>query len=811
MALASKTKCTRPINLLYPLELEEKKSEAAVMRSSLSKRSVLLTSLVILLLLIPPTTANQCQPDKNATSLKRIWSSKCVTGGYVVLESDVNTLCWKRVNCIKGHLDGKGNCQKRCQCPSWAIQCTHVTASDVKSQMSSEETTKVLEAAKPTEICSFSPAEECNSEPVHEKLPVIQLLNGSKIIVESLNIKWTQHVGDDYECIGQGKQSGTEDFCRLHQCVSDATKFYKYAENELLFYFNSEGQIPIQAYGEVTTKVYYRKPPAELPLHCTNCQLTCQKGGVEINMDGNINFMEVCSSPVCYKVSFPKRRETALFPVEINMVDHEVNVKLWAKGYLVKELGTECAAAPFCEMIQCYICWTRLANPQCSSNYWLVLLFAGIYFFSLTLYMVLRILRMLGKFTIFLARLLIAIGRLCCKLCRKAKNTTYRKALLPIYTLVEQDEPQGEVDTDTRLPSSISAPVPRPADLQGAPGVRVGQRNYRLQLPYLAATVVFACLLRPSNGCAEVTTMTAQQSVCTVQKTGVTECVFTEVSRIALAPQGQDACLLLKDPHGEPLGTLSVEVRKLTLSCQPRNEYYTRSYDMKHRAVKRCATAGSCNSPNKCGDVKIDSKIDELKGEANDNPGYMYCAESCGDWNCGCFWATYACFYYRTYALAKSDVIYEVFSCPAWRYKLSAKVRLMWNGKAETHEFTLLPGIQSKWKNVKLLLVAVTHPPAPLRTQPVSSDRWQSDSDHWSVCSQPARSGHCGLSAVWFTVSRPQFRLRHTQICLPVPATGYCCFLHLHARLTGKAVQPAGESTTTGNAKPLPFWSWQEH
>ncbi len=190
-------------------------------------------------------------------------------------------------------------------------------------------------------------------------------------------------------------------------------------------------------------------------------------------------------------------------------------------------------------------------------------------------------------------------------------------------------------------------------------------------------------------------------------------CILTETTRLALVPQGQDTCLLVRDPNGEPLGTLSLEVEKITLECLVKNDYYTRSFNMKVDSSKRCSTQGSCTG-NKCGDIHKDSKIDELSGTPNESPGFTYCAESCGCWACECFICTAGCLFYRTYAVPATDTVYEVFSCPVWQFKVSATARITLQGETTSHNFDLRPGTGITWRNMKLTLISITNPPVPI-------------------------------------------------------------------------------------------------
>ncbi len=187
-------------------------------------------------------------------------------------------------------------------------------------------------------------------------------------------------------------------------------------------------------------------------------------------------------------------------------------------------------------------------------------------------------------------------------------------------------------------------------------------------------------------------------------------------------PQGQTSCLMLKDMNGDPLGTLYVEVEKMTVECQRKSEFFTRSYQMKHQAIKRCSGAGSCTG-DKYEKITSSSKVSELNGEPNDHPGSTHCLESCGCWGCKCFLCSSACLFYRVYGIPSSQNIFEVFSCPLWQYKIIAKIKLELSDKSDAHEFVLRPGVEQSYGGIKIALISATSPPVPMLGTNFLTDR----------------------------------------------------------------------------------------
>jgi len=79
--------------------------------------------------------------------------------------------------------------------------------------------------------------------------------------------------------------------------------------------------------------------------------------------------------------------------------------------------------------------------------------------------------------------------------------------------------------------------------------------------------------------------------------------------RLLLMPQGQTACLLIKNTDNEPIGSISAE--EFFLDCKKKNEYFTRSYHMIVESSKRCPWVGTCTG-EKFAKINLHSIIEEL-------------------------------------------------------------------------------------------------------------------------------------------------------------------------------------------------------
>ncbi|MCP3663039.1 MAG: DDE-type integrase/transposase/recombinase [Gammaproteobacteria bacterium] len=684
-------------------------------------------TILILTSFIAPVYSQICPADKN---LQKVESQYCQAEGIVVYRSKVTQrLCYKRVTCPTGHLDGLGNCGPKCPCPSWADGCSYHHGSEPKT-VGIKET--ILTNSRPN-FCSLLPDHRCNDKPTHVRVHQIQLYDGTLHHVRQLEIHQTEATAEEYQCIGLDSSiMGTPEFCLNHGCSALSKRFCYYKANGPAYFITPDGRLPVKAWGSIPIKYFGPKDRLPESPTCLDCSLKCIQGGVELSLPPNIGQVEVCSKPYCYRLSNPDEITTILFPKETNIQVHDFRVKVWANGVMIRDFGIQCEPQPFCEMIQCYLCLSRIGNPQCAPKMALFLIFLMAYFSSMTIYVGIKILKTIFHGFYYCSRCSFFCSRAILKFLFKTRNA--------IYHITSKDPTPSPINNTTAVPTaettSVNLTAMRPISSSGVSTPSPGQSTPTTQLyipPHrrnnsnraispnrfsslktMIYTISILHFFLPGTlSCAEVTSLTASRSVCTVSQSGAMECLLSESTRLSLVPQGQDSCLLVRDPNGEPMGTLAIEVERITLECQMKNDYYTRSFEMKVSASKRCPNAGSCDG-NKCGDVTVTSSISELGSTANNAPGFTYCMESCGCAACDCFYCTYACLFYRTYASPTSDVTFEVFSCPIWQYKVRATARLTLKDSTKQQDFILRPGRSVQWNNLKLTLISITSPPVPI-------------------------------------------------------------------------------------------------
>ncbi len=648
------------------------------------------------------SNANELNDDSTV-----VYSSNCSARGLVVMKRNDESFCWMTKWCKNGHLNGKGMCDTGCECPAWASRCSYPE----ETQMSSDGDVETILTVGRVKVCSLKPDSSCSTKSEITKLNQIQLFDGTKAYVENLHIHWSQSTGHTFKCIGDGRLTGTVEFCLKRNCYKQGTKFCYYPVNEIAAYVNSAGEVPIKAYGIVSVPVYhYRHQQSQLK-PCSSCSVHCIKGGVQLSFGAHINFAEICTPPYCYKISFPKEEETLMFPAAVNMEEHEVFVKTWSQGQLLKSFGTTCSPQPFCEQIECYICLARIKNPQCSSTMALLLIALSVYFLSATLYILLKLTAIIFKILRSVSTCLWVTGKCCWRLSKRARNRTYRSTVLPVYALIARDE-DDEVNESEPLVKIQMKDLVKKSSTSTSRG-QARMTEYRKKLPYFMSIVVLAASATSTHACTEVATMKAQSAVCMALKNGQQECTLNEVTRLALAPQGQVSCLLIENFNGEPLGTIQLKMKHVSLKCQKKTEYFSRSYRMSQEAVKRCPNTGSCHD-SKCKIIFPYTIIPELTDDANLSPGYTHCRETCGGWGCGCFLFENGCTFFRVFAVPISTDIYELFSCPNWQYSVDASLRIDIANETSEKELTLTPGNPRHWNRIEATLTSITSAPSPL-------------------------------------------------------------------------------------------------
>ena len=724
------------------------------------KRRQLMMAVSTLLCLLPLTHGLRCGKHGKGELRSVGESHRCRRRGVSVYEeTSSGFLCHKVLTCRKGsYLDGKGKCRKGiCKCPTWASHCTNPDIPSIKPKDMDEQ----LTALNPS-VCSFRPSPRCSSEWKQTSLHKVRLYNGSNFFVKSLNVVLEEPAREDSTCYGEGAEmAGPNRFCQSRNCVSKARKYCYYKHNEIAFLLTPQGRLPILAWGHQNVRVYLPKKRRFLSggeTDCAQCTFQCVQGGVNLSLTEEISAAEICVKTYCRMAKFPSTQETILLPSKYVLQDHTITVHLWSGGKLVKTDILDCIAKPFCEQIQCRMCWSLLTNLHCVSAIEMLVVAMLAYFSALAAYYGFRVLKLayraLATCSKTIRQLIQWLRRWCC--CRtpsprppllieiagaeaerrrrerllRREARRIRRALRETRTQPHSPDQSLEL-TDVDLPSTSHSGRVADANLNQTTSQEERKRKaeseyYRYDpktKKYVSIMMLITCLtVMVGQGLcdSEFTSMTVKSDSCAqVQNKSMKQmpylCEVTEKTRLTLAPHGQKSRLLVKQQKGEIMGALELTIDRIHLRCVKKSEYFTRSHEFLSSSVRRCANAGTCSN-NKCEAIDLSTKIGELKGEANDHPGYSYCASVSGGWFEGCFFATYSCLFYRTYAKATTETIYEVFSCPTWTTEITIKAKLIRQDDQAETTLSLSSGQSQKWleENLTLTLLSKSTPAVPL-------------------------------------------------------------------------------------------------
>jgi len=697
----------KPINSLYPLEINDThqtQKQSTVVNTIVMNNHTLPFIFLLIYILLPLSVcenisqiikiveittksplplSNFYNICKDTSKLSLVYSEHCVERGFSLYKVfDQHKYCFIENYCQNQHLYKNGSCHSKCSCPDWANSCNYIE--DHFQNPSNLQ--QILEFGQPN-ICSLIPDDNCALHEEIIKFPQILLYDNTTHFVKDLTIQY-QSLNLNWTCLGEGLVIGSPEFCKINQCYHNGTNFCFMKKNEIDKYFNQDWAIPIKAWGYSQLKFYPSKSLSE-SISWNLTSFLCELGGVKIFFPKSPDNIIACSLPYCYQIHEPTNNVSVIFPKEILIKDYEFYVDIYDNGQLVNHLTGSCYAHIYCEMIKCYFCLENLQNPHCFSTTYIFLLCFIFYLILSFCYIEFKILKIIFK----TSKCMIYIFYSTCKC------LTFLKSLINKLT---KSKIRNSDSTELLL-SNNATYKPSTSKYDHA----------------LCVVAVSLCLVLV-DGCTEVVSFSAPSSQCHLWKNQSQTCTITETTRLVLMPQGQKACLLIKNKENDLLGTISVEVQRVFLQCKNKNEYFTRSYSMHVISSKRCNWMGSC-SDSKCEAVKLDTIVDELKGESSSYPGFSYCSESCGCWACNCFSCEAACLFYRVYAKPTADV-FEVFSCPIWELKVVIKVNLYFSDIEKEEIFTVSPGISVEWENLKLTITSVTQPQVPALSSKFLSD-----------------------------------------------------------------------------------------
>ncbi|KAI1717085.1 phlebovirus glycoprotein g2 domain-containing protein [Ditylenchus destructor] len=614
--------------------------------------------------------------------------------------------CWIPLTCNKPTNENRHLCSRHCSCPSlykfpghhhaspppgriltsdWLRihfpeyhQCSHYIGPH--TNISSRRNSKFLhmmQHLKP-DVCSLVPtnSSKCSTEPVTGLLAEIILYDHSHHLVNSLTLKKTEFVKEEYDCIGNGLLPlGTPEYCQQYTCYENGTKFCFYGKQEMVELVYENWTIPIKAWDSVY-HYYFPYRREDITPMCSSCKISCATGGLLYQSETSIaSKIEVCinGKTRCLFLIDPKPHEHIPLSIEELVFSQTATLTVWTNGEITKNHSITCSANPICELIECRLCLQYLKNPQCFKAPELTI----------------------TQSIIVLGTLLIIIYIVLKQCAKKSLTALHCIICLPYKKLCHKTA------TEPTNPAAITR-KPKPATKSSR------LRNTKYIYVILALTKIGFV-----ETCSKNYAFTALQKDCVQTVTKGLQCSFHHNTVMDISP-GYDACLLLQDNNNATMSKVTVKIEELRAHCRAKSEYFTRSYAIKTTSMKRCAGTGSCKGLH-CEHVQISDYVTEFDQKVNNAPGHSYCAESCGCWGCGCFLCENACLYYRNYAVPTSRKVYEVVSCDVWPTEVTIRIIIEENGKpAQIFRKITQGNIPFKVGHFTLSVPIVSLPPLPV-------------------------------------------------------------------------------------------------
>lgn len=215
-----------------------------------------------------------------------------------------------------------------------------------------------------------------------------------------------------------------------------------------------------------------------------------------------------------------------------------------------------------------------------------------------------------------------------------------------------------------------------------------------------------------ARGCAETMAISATQNGCAQDKKGWVKYSFESDMLLALQPNNQTVCILLKDMENRSLGSMALKIQETVATCQKETLFFSRHRNVQVASVRKCPTMGSCVT-NACSKVRHQDQILEL-GPANHFPGYTRCTDGPSCWANGCFHCEPACLFYRVHAVPSGDQLLEIFGCPTFQVGVHLEVTMRTHKGKIQENLNLLPGRITHLDNMRFELSSVSVPPVPV-------------------------------------------------------------------------------------------------
>uniref|UniRef100_A0A914MXS7 Integrase catalytic domain-containing protein n=1 Tax=Meloidogyne incognita TaxID=6306 RepID=A0A914MXS7_MELIC len=412
---------------------------------------------------------------------------------------------------------------------------------------------------------------------------------------------------------------------------------------------------------------------------CRGCRMKCRNFGLLISVGSEIDKVEVCCMGTCIIETNGLEHLELGLPKDVTALDYRCRAK-YINGRRIFRGSIFCPAVDPCLRIT--EIWERILNPQCESTKTITIV--GIFLaFMLCLLIsgmvcACRIFSILGKIFLIIWRLIKTLVKISSKKDGKIENKD-------LETLIDRSHKLKKIN-------------------------RI-KRNRRLNRLGLLNIIIFIIFMEIVKADIEVISIQAKSEDCYRNK-NLTTCKITTTNTLTLLPDGQVISLTLKNDKGMIMGEMEFIMNSLSIKCNQKSQRQLRSYELKVGSVKRCPAQGTCKA-GRCQHIRSKENVEELD-EWIKKPGNSYCVEGHALWGYQCGLPGAACYFYKVYAEPISDELYELVSCPTWDYVIDIEMSMRFKGNISKYSFSLSPGATIKWDKIKISLLDITPPMAPI-------------------------------------------------------------------------------------------------
>uniref|UniRef100_A0A1I8BIW5 Integrase catalytic domain-containing protein n=1 Tax=Meloidogyne hapla TaxID=6305 RepID=A0A1I8BIW5_MELHA len=412
---------------------------------------------------------------------------------------------------------------------------------------------------------------------------------------------------------------------------------------------------------------------------CKGCRMKCQSFGIQINVGPEINKVEICCMSTCIIETNGLEHLELELPKDVTALNYKCRAK-YMNGRRIFRGNIFCPAVDPCLRIK--EIWERILNPQCESTKSMVIvgIFLGLLFCLLIsgMFCAFKVFSILSSIFSIIWKIIKAMFKLSSKKDEKVKSK----------------ESESLIDCSQKLKK-----IKR---------IKRNRRLNRLGLLNIMVLIIFVEIVRAD---IEVISVQAKSEDCYRSK-NITTCKITTSNTLTLLPDGQVISLTLKNDKGMIMGEMEFIMNSLSIKCNQKSQRQLRSYELKVGSVKRCPAQGTCKA-GACQHIRSKENVEELL-EWSGNPGNSYCVEGHALWGYQCGLPGAACYFYKVYAEPKSSEIYELVTCPTWDYVIDMEVSMRFKGNISKYGFSINPGMTVKWDKIKISLMDITPPIAPI-------------------------------------------------------------------------------------------------